>query len=85
MSFICDFCGQPVPHNVKPVQVITEKREKNYPPSAFNEEGAHGWEIVKSKNACCQACIPANILDEQIQQRKISTILPQKPREDFEE
>jgi hypothetical protein len=60
MSFRCEICKQPQPDHTKPVRVVTEEREKIYPPRyrsdrTLIDEGGVGTEIVKEKSLC-QPC-----------------------------
>ena len=50
--FKCEKCGKNIGPSISPVVVITEKREKVYPPRTKEDREGRGWEIVKEIRVC---------------------------------
>lgn len=63
MSFRCQVCQEPQPSRSAPNILVTETRERTYPPRLSankarldgvrpSDPGGQGWEIVKQVNIC---------------------------------
>ena len=63
MSFKCEQCRQSQPTRSHPITVVTERREKIYPPQEHKRKdgkwwtspGGVGWEIAREMRVC-KAC-----------------------------
>ena len=50
--FICEKCKSNIGPSVSPTMIVTERREKVYPPRTKDDREGLGWEIVKEIRVC---------------------------------
>ena len=50
--FRCDKCGEVTEAKEPMTKVVTEKRERTYPPNSPDDNAGAGWEIGKEEAWC---------------------------------